>query len=166
MDVAKLAGFKWIINGRGYANIVTSDEPQSVIYGLAYDLTPSDVAALDENEGVPHAYTKEVMAVEFWRSPIGTWNVSRIPWKTADVSKPGEMVDMLVYIDRKRVQNARPKDEYVYRMNKGIADAMALGVPMDYVEEHMRRFISSNASEKAEELAKKQAISFEEEEVN
>ena len=109
--VAKLAGFRWIIHDRGYANIVDSDGPQSVVYGLAYNLTPYDVAALDQNEGVPYAYTKEVMAVEFWRSPNRLSIGSRSSWKPADVAKPGEMVDMLVYIDRQRMQDAKSKDE-------------------------------------------------------
>ena len=48
---------------------------------------------------------------------------------------------MLVYIDRKRVTDDKPKEEYVYRMNRGIDDAIKMGVPKAYVEEVMRPFI-------------------------
>ena len=51
-------------------------------------------------------------------------------------------------------------------MNRGISDAVALGVPTDYVEQHMRPFIPPNVSDQAEGLAKKQAVSFEEERVS
>ena len=163
MGVGKLAGFRWIINGRGYANIVPSDKPQSVIYGLIYNLTPADVATLDVNEGVPYAYTKEIMAVEFWSSLNGVSNISRSHWEKSDGAKPGEIINVLVYIDRQGIQDAKAKEEYIYRMNKGIADAVALGVPTDYVEEYIRPFIPPTISEEIQDLAKKQAMGFKEE---
>ncbi len=164
IGVGRLTGFRWIINGRGYANVVPSNEPQNVVYGLIYNLTPKDVEALDINEGVPYAYTKETMQVELWKSLDEISSVSRNYWANADVTKPGDMSDMLVYIDRQRIQEDKPKAEYVHRMNKGIADAVALGVPVTYVEEHMRPFIPPIVSNEMEELAKKQALSFQEEE--
>ena len=53
---------------------------------------------------------------------------------------------MLVYIDRERTAPSEPKEEYVYRMNKGIDDALALGVPKKYVDEVMRKFIPEGGS--------------------
>lgn len=161
--VGRLAGFKWIINSRGYANIVTSRDPQSAVYGLIYSLTPADVAALDLNEGVPYAYTKEMMDVEFWKSPDELSNISRNRWATVDLTKPAESRDVLVYIDRLRLRADQPKAEYVYRMNMGIADALELGVPLDYVAEHMRPFIPSSSSNDMKDLAEKQATNFVEE---
>ena len=164
MGVGKLTGFRWIINSRGYANIVSFDDPECVVYGLIYKLSPADVAALDENEGVPVAYTKEIMTIEFWKSPAGAAvDISWSEWQKADVSKPGQPMSMLVYIDRQRVQDDVPKKEYVHRMNMGITDALAMGVPTTYVQEHMRPFIPLSVSKEFENLAKEQAASFKDE---
>ena len=48
---------------------------------------------------------------------------------------------MLVYIDRNRTTNSEPKKEYIHRMNEGIRDALAMGVPKKYVQDIMRKFI-------------------------
>ena len=164
--VGRLAGFRWIINSRGYANIVTSRDPQSAVFGLIYSLTPVDVAALDLNEGVPYAYTKEMMEVEFWKSPYELSNISRNRRTKVDLTEPAESRDVLVYIDRLRLQVDKPKAEYIYRMNMGIADAMEQGVPVGYVIEHVRPFIPSSSSSDMEDLAQKQAANFVEEETH
>ena len=164
VGVGRLPGFRWIINARGYANIVSSGDLKHVVYGLIYELTPADEAALDRNEGVPFAYTKETMAIEYWessRDPIA--GASESERKQADVAKPGKLTDMLVYIDRQRTHHDKAKKEYVHRMNMGIVDALAMGVPLIYVEECMRPFIPPSVSAKAEALANEQAMSFKEE---
>ena len=164
VGVGRLTGFRWIINSRGYANIVPTDDPRYMVYGLIYELARADEAALDRNEGVPIAYTKEMMTIEFWESGRRTLaEASRSEWGKADLSSPGKTVSMLVYVDRQKVQDDKPKEEYVYRMNMGIIDALAMGVPMTYVEEHMRPFIPSSVSKSVEDLAKEQAMSFTEE---
>lgn len=76
---------------------------------------------------------------------------------------------MLVYIDRKRVSEATPKEEYVYRMNRGIEDAVKMGVPGAYVKEVMRRFVIADGGEEKrkslEEKARRQAVEFVDENV-
>lgn len=66
LGVARLNDYKWIINDRGYANVVSSPSANSSekqyahsVFGLVYTLLPTDESRLDRNEGVPHAYTKE-----------------------------------------------------------------------------------------------------------
>ena len=49
----------------------------------------------------------------------------------------------------------KPKKEYIYRMNQGIADAVKMGVPEKYVEEVMRKFIPEPEEEEEEEEGKK-----------
>ncbi|KAF2002237.1 hypothetical protein P154DRAFT_431343 [Amniculicola lignicola CBS 123094] len=174
LGVARLEGYRWIINGRGYANVVEVSSPEeeevsgeenkykNVVFGLVYTLRAKDEEELDKNEGVPVAYTKEYLACDFWADP-------KSPRKPGwvDITKPPtkEKVEMLVYIDRERVDEARPKKEYVYRMNRGIEDAVRLGVPQGYVEEVMRRFIPEEGDEKGEveKLARRQAGRFEDE---
>jgi gamma-glutamylcyclotransferase len=68
LGIARLPNYRWIINDRGYANVVvvssstsssstpTKSEPKSkysdVVYGLVFSLTPPDESRLDRNEGV------------------------------------------------------------------------------------------------------------------
>lgn len=147
-----------MINARGYANVVqlpastdTSLQTQEV-KGLIYLLTPNDEAALDVHEGVPEAYTKEIHVIDYWSADA--LDSSR----TAN----SETVKMLVYVDRKRTVDAVPKEEYIYRMNQGIHDALANGVPEGYVTKVMRGFIpfQDTIGEAEKDKAEKQAKNF------
>jgi len=81
-----------------------------------------------------------------------------------DVRVTPEREGMLAYVDRKRVVESEAKEEYVYRMNRGIGDAVAMGVPRGYVGGVMRRFIAEGeGGEKVEEKAREQALEFEDE---
>jgi gamma-glutamylcyclotransferase len=169
LGVARLRNYHWIINDRGYANVVeqseqtSSDSYADVVFGLVYSLLPEDEKKLDRNEGVPVAYTKEMLECDFWPSDTE---------HKVDTSKdPERKEDMLVYIDRNRVSPDKPRDEYVYRMNQGIADAVKLGVPEDYVRDVMRIYIPAEDEdegregdrEKMAEFARGQAAEFRDE---
>lgn len=122
------------------------------MYGLVYQLTSSDEDRLDRNEGVPFDYTKEVIAIDFWESKDG---------KAVDVSSQGMNEDVLVYIDRTRVVDHQPQEEYIHRMNMGIKDAVdEAGVPFAYVQKVIRPFIAEQGRKEVEELARKQALNF------
>ena len=125
------------------------------MYGLVYELTSSDEGALDKNEGVPYAYTKEILCVEYW--------VSKEEDRAVKVTDEGEMLRVLVYIDRIRTKEYVAKDEYVYRMNMGISDGVNSGLPLDYVQKVMRPFIPNEVNQGVQNLARKQALSFEDE---
>ncbi|KAL8626429.1 hypothetical protein Q9189_007873 [Teloschistes chrysophthalmus] len=189
---ARLPNYRWIINARGYANIVSSpshpssspsssgkvegEEEGDEVWGLTYTLTsPDDETSLDRNEGVPYAYTKEYMDIQLFPSPPSPSPLS----PNLSVSTPssggagageGEMREMLVYIDRLRVLPAKPRLEYIQRMNRGVRDAVARGVPRGYVERVVRKFIpEEEGGEGAGDgevgaLAERQARGFEEEE--
>lgn len=159
LGVARLNHYRWIINDRGYANIVSSpaaaiadgnDAMMDVVYGLVYSLLKDDEARLDANEGVPDAYTKEYLPVEFWP----------LVQKTVDIQVKAQPAEMLVYIDRKRITESTPKKEYVYRMNKGIADALKMGIPRKYVDTYIRKFIPEVEDSGVEDLARRQALEF------
>ncbi|KAF2731654.1 hypothetical protein EJ04DRAFT_514418 [Polyplosphaeria fusca] len=156
LGVARLDNYKWIINDRGYANVVevpatndtkteatNSSQYAHAVFGLVYSLTPPDERRLDKNEGVPIAYTKELISCKFWAAHHG---------KPVNVSAPPtETRDMLVYIDRERVEPSKPKAEYIVRMNHGIEDALTKGVPAEYVDKIMREFIPKEGGEGLEE---------------
>ncbi|KAI9847681.1 MAG: hypothetical protein M1837_001929 [Sclerophora amabilis] len=124
LGVAILRGWRWMINERRYANIVRSEG--DVVYGLLYSLSPTDRARLDRDEGVPDAYTRHELLVE---------------WLDRNDGNPSSTVESLVYVDLKRTADSVPYDEYIGRMNKGIADAVGKGMPQSYVDEHLRKSI-------------------------
>lgn len=179
LGIARLDNYRWMINSRGYANVVqvtnstspvsTTEENRidysSVVYGLVYTLTPHDEAALDRNEGVPIAYNKEVLDVEFWAFPPQT--SSSLQQSSSPhidvVNRKGKTGKMLVYIDRNRTEDAAPKKEYVYRMNMGIRDAVAEGMPEEYVDSVLRKFIPAGRDEEVRGVAERQALAFEDE---
>jgi gamma-glutamylcyclotransferase len=162
LGVARLDNYRWMINDRGYANVVQIKSPSSaepnyanVVYGLVYSLQPSDESRLDDNEGVPVAYTKEDLPVSFWPKEN--------EHEPVDLHKPAKKQDMLVYISRKHVTDSKPKHEYIFRMNQGINDALKEGVPKEYVQEVMRKFIPPEHDDRLRKQAVQQAISFQDE---
>lgn len=162
LGIARLPHHTWLINTRGYANVVsrpnTSTSYTDHVYGLVYSLLPDDEKRLDKNEGVPVAYTKEVLACEFWPGAGDGRVDTGLP--------PSEVRDMLVYVDRERTAPDVPREEYVYRMNQGIRDAVRMGVPEEYVREVMRKYIPEGDEEgerRIGEFAKTQAAQFKDE---
>ncbi|KAL3419332.1 AIG2 family protein [Phlyctema vagabunda] len=63
---ARLHGYEFQINERGYANVIPSRETASFVEGLCYRLSPTDERSLDRSEGVPTAYEKKLLELEFW----------------------------------------------------------------------------------------------------
>ncbi|KAG8858548.1 hypothetical protein FRB96_005220 [Tulasnella sp. 330] len=170
LGVARLPSYRWIINERGYANVVhcvgaTSpnlsesilgyEAEEYEVYGLVYALSTSDEARLDINEGVPLSYEKEYLKVQFWPSSGGeVW---------VDVTKGAVEREVLVYVNEKAVTDSAPKAEYVYRMNMAIKDGLKMGIPGEYVRKVMRKFIPEMEDESLKEVAGKQALLFQDE---
>ncbi|KAK5138185.1 hypothetical protein LTR08_004880 [Meristemomyces frigidus] len=160
LGIARLNGYRWIINERGYANVVgiaTEREQAPLMYrdevwGLVYSLQADDEDRLDRNEGVPFAYTKEDLKVDFWRAKSG---------KASDVEEKSKQVEMLVYINRELTSADKPKKEYIHRMNMGITDAEREGMPKEYVDKVMRKFIPEEKDSSVAKAADKQALVFE-----
>ncbi|KAL2143102.1 hypothetical protein VTI28DRAFT_316 [Corynascus sepedonium] len=133
-------------------------EPE--VWGLVYALSPADEAQLDVNEGVPYAYEKRMLPVEFWPAPTPSTSPSS-PSPEAETEPQaagiggrgrGEETPMLVYIDFRRSAGGHPpRAEYVHRMNMGIRDALAEGVPASYVRRVLREYIPSDEDEEEEE---------------
>jgi gamma-glutamylcyclotransferase len=63
---ARLYQYEFQINERGFANVVKVRDPEVFVDGLCYRLTKADEAALDRSEGVPTAYQKTELEVEFF----------------------------------------------------------------------------------------------------
>lgn len=159
LGIARLPDYRWIINDRGYANVVEisakDDEKQKdEVWGLVYSLQKEDERRLDVNEGVPIAYTKENITTEYWPALNGS---------TPNTTDTPESVKMLVYIDRNRTEPDVPKKEYIYRMNMGIKDAVNEGMPTKYVDTVLRKFIPEKEDKSVADFANRQAVFFEDE---
>ncbi|KAF2835218.1 hypothetical protein M501DRAFT_982369 [Patellaria atrata CBS 101060] len=168
VGIARLPGYRWIINDRGYANIVLTSKSASSgpgekseedeVWGMVYTLKGKDEKRLDRNEGVPYCYVKDdTIEVALWKSDKDK-NGGFI-----DIKEPSKDVKVLVYIDRDRVEPDNPKKEYIYRMNMAIADAVAYGIPQDYVDKVMRPFIPKDEAKDQEITAVGQALEFKDE---
>ncbi len=110
-----LRGYRWIINSRGYANVIQSAD--DCVIGVVYEISASDEADLDKKEGVAKGcYHKKTLAISI--------NDAQTP--------------CLVYIDPIAIEGS-PGEEYVRRIEDGIKDAK---LPSDYVARYMRRFLN------------------------
>jgi gamma-glutamylcyclotransferase len=151
---AVLVDYVWQINERGFANVI----PRSgyVVHGLVYSLGHGDEAHLDRSEGVSKgAYAKAYKSVVVHTSPAALRQPTR--WlveeggpkqalenahvSLASTSRQRIEDNVLVYLSKTYVTNSSPRDEYIDRMNLGLRDAVTLGVPKDFVDSFIRRFI-------------------------
>ncbi|KAL2169674.1 hypothetical protein VTG60DRAFT_5813 [Thermothelomyces hinnuleus] len=160
---AVLPDYQWQINERGYANVV----PRAgyAVHGLVYELDGgTDEARLDRSEGVhTGAYSKE------WRDVVLYEAAPALQLPTQAFADAGgvtpklrEMLgetsggaaaslfterptrierDVMVYLSSTYIMPSEPRNEYIDRMNRGIVDAIAVGVPADFFENVVRRFI-------------------------
>lgn len=136
VGIGHLPGWRWIINARGYANVVEceTESDGEGVWGMLYLLPPRDEESLDKCEGVPWAYDKSVLEV---RWVLDDWK------KTPEGGE--QTVRALVYVDEQRKEEGKPREEYVGRMQRGIKDAVDWGVGEEYVERVMRPALALDA---------------------
>lgn len=120
---------RWIINSRGYANVVPSEE--DIVYGMLYTLNTVDEMVLDGYEGVPRDYKKQVIPIEY--TGMHEHGV---------IIKDGlKIIDALVYVDDLRMTPDVVRAEYIVRMNYAIQDAITHGIPEEYIDTYLRKDI-------------------------
>jgi len=106
---ARLLGYRFIINTRGVATVVT--EPSGEVYGILWSISEADERSLDKYEGVESGtYLKSTVRIET-ATEKSAWALTYI----ASDSTPG-----------------CPRDGYV---DKLVAAAEQHGLPDKYVEE-------------------------------
>ncbi|KAF5373791.1 hypothetical protein D9758_000686 [Tetrapyrgos nigripes] len=127
--VALLRGWRWLINERGYANVVPSTGDHHV-YGFLYELDAEDEATLDGYEGVPSSYQKEMHSVEIINGEA-----------CGELIGGKRFVDALVYVDSVRTSNGTIKEEYIRRMSLAMEDALKEGFPKQYIETYIHPFL-------------------------
>ncbi|KAK2056236.1 hypothetical protein LY76DRAFT_162057 [Colletotrichum caudatum] len=157
VGLAHLAGYTFIINSRGYANVVRSTAPGDDapapptdtagpggygVYGVLYTLTPADEAALDMCEGVPYAYQKHDLPATVVSTAAAAEASPALPHDGDTGPQKGASVTALVYVDGERTAPSLPRAEYVGRMNHGVDEAAELfGLPAAYVDRVVRPYI-------------------------
>lgn len=127
MSLGRLRNHTFIINERGYANVVPSTSTSDV-YGVLWQLdSSSEKASLDRHEGVR----------------LGCYEDMLLPVEILDrQEKVVGVVWALCYVDRLRTTLAAPREEYIGRMNTGIEQATKdWGLPERYVWGAIRKFI-------------------------
>jgi gamma-glutamylcyclotransferase len=157
IGIGRLAGYKFQINERGYANVVPSRLDH--VYGLCYLLSADDEQDLDLNEGVPWAYEKKILNIELFtaRPTVVGRAVDEIidfglmpgPPLLVESRTTGnhasEIIEVLVYMSTKHVKDGKPRTEYIDRMNHGIRDAISMGISWRYIETCVRPLIPATA---------------------
>ncbi|KAG6007351.1 hypothetical protein E4U21_006055 [Claviceps maximensis] len=166
----RLADFRWQINERGFANVVAAKGHwvDGLVYEI--DDTDEHKLDISEGVS-KGAYEKKHMPVlvrlaccSLYRRPV-SWLVARggpsevrtkarhahrrsrggagacagagatfasIEWRTCNV---------LVYISLVHVKDSGPRDEYVGRINRGLRDAVSVGMDEDYIRKCIRPFV-------------------------
>ncbi|KAF8271043.1 Butirosin biosynthesis, BtrG-like protein [Lactarius quietus] len=114
----------WIINQRGFANVVPS--PGDYVYGFIYEINSKDEQALDGYEGVPRDYEKKIIPLEL------------ITFPGAGEAKEKRTINALVYIDGIHISRDLPRTEYIHRINMAIKDALPKGIPQSYIDKYIR----------------------------
>ncbi|KAG6820645.1 hypothetical protein H0H93_013844 [Arthromyces matolae] len=59
----------------------------------------------------------------------------------------GTVVDTLVYVDVERLTEGPPREEYIKRINYAFADGKKEGIPQEYIDKYIRKFVPENRLE-------------------
>ncbi|EPE08059.1 aig2 family protein [Ophiostoma piceae UAMH 11346] len=162
-----LADYKWQINQRGFANVISS--AGSCVHGLVYDINFDDEEQLDRNEGVSiRAYEKKYLDVMLYGAPAA------FPKLTAHVQadlearrigaahhherRPHIEQNVLVYLSTLHTAPGPPRVEYINRINHGIHDSVRLGVPASYFDNAVRGDIPHVTLTPAPPIAKSRSM--------
>lgn len=144
IGLAILPDYIWHINERGYANIAPC--AGATVHGLVYKLSDDDESRLDRREGVEFGcYQKKNVTVTLHEAPpslqgrtveMAVNNIARfLPQQEQQARAQSEV---LVYLSDHYKGCGKAHYEYIVRMNSEIRDAVALGVPVGYIDEMMR----------------------------
>ncbi|KIW00759.1 uncharacterized protein PV09_07740 [Verruconis gallopava] len=178
VGIARLRHWRFQISSNGTANIVEAPpapfspdtakwlgplggdlrQDKDRVYGVVYRLERDDEVALEKEmaeEG--RGYEKELLTAEFW----GRWQDTNGEWKPADLRHGRiQKIRAIVYVDRKNTTEAKSaaNAEYLRKLNAGIKDAVAQGIPKGYFEEYVRPFLAMDEEEKALSLAIQDAM--------
>ncbi|KAJ9657298.1 hypothetical protein H2198_004421 [Neophaeococcomyces mojaviensis] len=134
ISLARLSGWRWIINETGYANIVPGDAGDEVWGSLSF-LSYRDEVALDESEGVPFGHYDK-MKLKVRRIPQ---DIAGDEWRAKDPA--GEEVEAIAYVNPQLVAEGKIEQDYVIWVRKAIKDAKSCGMPEAYAQKYMAKYL-------------------------
>lgn len=156
---ARLPNHRFQINERGFANVVA--HPDSHVEGLCYRLSELDEEQLDCAEGVPKAYEKVELEIELFPAPSSlpeTKVASIAQDRTYRQTLPSahqqqqqqqpKPATALVYLSTEYTSPGQPWDEYILRMEKGLDEALRMGVSEAYVNQVVRPWLALDKGER------------------
>jgi len=97
---AKLVGFRLTFDSRGYADII--EDPQSIVYGAVYLVTPEQLKKLDEYEGV-------------------RWGVY-VRRRVRVVTEEGGTLDAVTYVKKEKNPFSKPDEWYLQLILNGLSE--------------------------------------------
>lgn len=162
VGLAYLPGYAFIINERGYANVVPvkeKEEEKTMAFPSAdeADMAPNsrdrqrtEGTTSSRHRNEPGVYgivyelgdgDEEFLDV-YEGVSMGSYAKELHTVELLVPSGEWQAKPALVYIDGLRVSEATPRKEYVARMNRGVDEAKReWGLPQDYIDDVVRRFI-------------------------
>ncbi|KAF2440063.1 hypothetical protein P171DRAFT_476421 [Karstenula rhodostoma CBS 690.94] len=164
LAIARLPNYKWFIQRRrGCANIrpspptpTSSDEDSGdEVWGVLYAMHPADVAILDTYEGVdPDAPASHQNGNDIARPTEqgrGRHNkvflgVEVVRWirdahQEFESREAKGTVRALVYVDEMDTEEGVVRGDYVGRMNRGVREAVELGLSEEWVRRVVRMWV-------------------------
>jgi len=108
VDIARLRGFKFMINERGVATL--NADKASEVWGVIWEIQHSDISELDRREGVPTYYSKKHIYV---------------------VDSKNKSMHVMIYVD-KRTARGPSRNGYI---DKIITAAQKNKLPDTYIDE-------------------------------
>ena len=157
------------IKDSGANGFTESHGDENIVWGLVYNMSPADEAVLDRYEGHdewrnPEPEINPTVDERVWKPVLqGGWDYNKhyLPvtvtrWlrdpREYGVDVDGDsgfssyeetetVIRALVYVDEHRTKPGEINAEYIGRMNRGIKEAVALGLSEAWVDKVMRRWI-------------------------
>jgi gamma-glutamylcyclotransferase len=178
LGLGKLQNYKFIINERGYANVVPTQGHS--VEGLCYLLSQQDERRLDASEGVPTSYEKHYLRVETFAPNAliagrrtrevnvivqndlasnqgdtlndgqdGRFDMFHVILPELHNTKAkGVFLQTLVYVDVRYTGDDAPRGEYQNRIRLGARDSIALGISAEYFLENVQEAITRPSRER------------------
>lgn len=140
---------------------------EDAVFGILYDMTIDDEDLLDMYEGVDDEAAdappdgkvdRKIRPKEQGDGSYNKWYVPAIVTKWLDGRDDDEeeeehekkhggkqqqqqTLTVLVYIDERHVRVGPPKTEYIARMDRAVRESVELGLPNDWAESVIRKFV-------------------------
>ncbi|RDW70022.1 hypothetical protein BP5796_08419 [Coleophoma crateriformis] len=140
-------------------------EEREGVWGIIYKITPDELFDLDASEDVPRSYAKTAVTVtsfpanpmlslisNSWHPRAQTSTQVQAYTYTHPIASPSSEREEEEEEEERRVPEGLILHRYIARLNTGIVEAAAYGLPNAYVENVLRRFCPEVVKEEDENV--------------